>query len=323
MNNFLYCFDENYNFQAFSSIISLLDNVSEEINLFIIHKVENSIEFLPNEIKVHSKLNDVHVFKFNNDISNFPNLYDAHVSEATYYRLFCTEHLPQDLETIFYIDADIICVKDPTSIIKLNTLNLLEKKLTISVKTETLRDDKSEEVFKRLDMDSDKYFNAGVMNLNLNYWRNLNINFAEIFDDFKNKLNYWDQDLLNNIFDGNYLELDGKLNKVINFAYIEFLDQKQDIEKFISDGVFIHFAGSHKPWSVNGIMYNLSEIYQQEFRKISSNNFHITHKRRSLSMYILFKNMFNKNFFKIDSKFAFLVDLLKSLLKITIKKNEA
>ena len=58
-----------------------------------------------------------------------------------------------------------------------------------------------------------------------------NINFAEIFDDFKNKLNYWDQDLLNNIFDGNYLELDEKLNKVVNFAYVEHLDQKQDIEK--------------------------------------------------------------------------------------------
>jgi lipopolysaccharide biosynthesis glycosyltransferase len=323
MNNFLYCFDENYNFQAFSSIISLLDNVSEEINLFIIHRIENSIEFLPKEIKLHSNLNAIDVLKFNKDISNFPNLYNAHVSEATYYRLFCTEHLPQDLETIFYIDADIICVKDPTDIIKSNTLNLLEKELTISVKTETLRDHKSEEVFKRLDMDSDRYFNAGVMNLNLNYWRNLDIDFAALFDDFKNKLNYWDQDLLNNIFDGNYLELDGKLNKVINFAYYEYLDQKQDIDKVISDGVFIHFAGSHKPWSVNGIMFNLSEIYQQEFRKISSSNFHITHKKRSLSIYILLKNVYNKNFFKIDNKFIFLVDLFKSLLKIGIKENEA
>ena len=35
--NFLYCFDENYNFQALTSMISLLDSVDEEINIYVIH----------------------------------------------------------------------------------------------------------------------------------------------------------------------------------------------------------------------------------------------------------------------------------------------
>ena len=36
--NFLYCFDNNYNKQAFTSIISLLNKSSEKISINIIHK---------------------------------------------------------------------------------------------------------------------------------------------------------------------------------------------------------------------------------------------------------------------------------------------
>ena len=38
MLNILYCFDENYNKQAGSSISSLADNVDEKINIFIVHE---------------------------------------------------------------------------------------------------------------------------------------------------------------------------------------------------------------------------------------------------------------------------------------------
>ena len=35
MINFLYCLDENYNIQAFTSILSLLDNLSEKANFLL------------------------------------------------------------------------------------------------------------------------------------------------------------------------------------------------------------------------------------------------------------------------------------------------
>ena len=37
MISFVYCLDENYNRQAITSINSLLNNVSEPINIFVIH----------------------------------------------------------------------------------------------------------------------------------------------------------------------------------------------------------------------------------------------------------------------------------------------
>ena len=38
MLNFVYCFDENYNSQALTSINSLTHHATEKINLFIIHE---------------------------------------------------------------------------------------------------------------------------------------------------------------------------------------------------------------------------------------------------------------------------------------------
>ena len=38
MLNFVYCFDENYNSQALTSINSLLQQTSKPVNIYIIHE---------------------------------------------------------------------------------------------------------------------------------------------------------------------------------------------------------------------------------------------------------------------------------------------
>tara|TARA_B100000989_G_C19506580_1_gene456773 strand:- start:856 stop:1824 length:969 start_codon:yes stop_codon:yes gene_type:complete len=320
--NFLYCFDENYNFQAFSSIISLLDCVDEKINIFVIHRIEKDKNFFPSKILNHKNLNTLLIKKFDKKIKNYPNLFDAHVSEATYYRLFCSDYLPE-IETIFYIDADIICVSNPITLIKEDTKNLLNSNFIISSKTELTRSELNIEVFDRLELNGDNYFNAGVMNINLTKWKNLDYDYENLLKKMSHKLNYWDQDLLNYLFDSKYSELDQRLNTVVDFSYYEYLKNVPSIDSVIEGKNFIHFAGSHKPWSVNGIMVQLSEIYQKEFRKISKNHYHIVHKIRSYSIYIFFNNIKNLKFFKIKHKIRFLIELTKSLLEINIKINES
>ena len=44
MLNLLYCIDENYNKQAYISIASILENTSQEINVYIIHKSPTSFQ---------------------------------------------------------------------------------------------------------------------------------------------------------------------------------------------------------------------------------------------------------------------------------------
>ena len=318
MINFLYCFDGNYNFQAFSSIISLLDCVDEKINIYVIHQVEKNKSFFPDKILDHKNLNILNVKRFDKTIENYPNLFDAHVSEATYYRLFCSDYLP-DIETIFYIDSDIICVNNPIKLIKEDTKKLLKSNFTFSSKTEVIRSESDMEVFNRLELTGDNYFNAGVMNINLTKWKNLDYDYEQLFRDIGHKLNYWDQDLLNYLFDSKYFELDKRLNTVIDFSYYEYVKRVPSIESIVEGKNFIHFAGSHKPWSVSGIMVQLSDIYQKEFRKISKNHFHIVHKIRSYSLYVFFNNLRNLKFFKIKYRLRFLIELLKSMLEIKIK----
>ena len=35
-----------------------------------------------------------------------------HISEATYYRLFIEQHLPNDIDEILYIDPDVVCLNN-------------------------------------------------------------------------------------------------------------------------------------------------------------------------------------------------------------------
>ena len=101
--NFLYCFDSNYHNQAFTSIHSLLENVSKKINIFVIHNREFSVTELPDSIANHNNLKNFKSYKFVDKEHTFPNLENAHLSEATYYRLFIENYLPSDIQKLIYL----------------------------------------------------------------------------------------------------------------------------------------------------------------------------------------------------------------------------
>ena len=65
--NFLYCFDKNYNIQALVSIYSLLENITEKINIHIIHNQgtddERRYERIPVTMEgdiIHYQLKEIH-----------------------------------------------------------------------------------------------------------------------------------------------------------------------------------------------------------------------------------------------------------------------
>ena len=95
MLTFLYCLDENYNTQSIVSLSSLLDNVSKKINVIFLHKNPETLKTTKmfDNILSHERLNKVDFIKFNKDNLDFPNLDNVHVSEATYYRLYITDHI--------------------------------------------------------------------------------------------------------------------------------------------------------------------------------------------------------------------------------------
>ena len=104
MFNFLYCFDENYNIQAYCSIISLLNQSSEKISIYIVHKDPETFEQYREKIEKHNNLLTLNIYKFDKKDINFPNFKNSHFSNAIFYRLFLESYVPKNIDFILYID---------------------------------------------------------------------------------------------------------------------------------------------------------------------------------------------------------------------------
>ena len=313
MVNILYCFDKNYNLQAFTSMISLLDSSEDIVNLYIIHKEEITINYFPKIIINHKNLNKITINTFDLKHKDFPNIENSHVSEATYYRIYLDEFLPSDISSILYVDADIIFLNDITNIYTELTDNLLESNYVVGAITEYSRNDLNNKRFTNLEMKSDKYLNAGVMFIDLAKWRNQKVYESLIETQIKmgSRLIYWDQDVFNSFLDGEYMEIPKKLN--FNPSNIEYSFKK--FNEIYENVICIHYNGKLKPWTVKGILEKDSIFFQNEYRKLGLNKFLITHVWRWNSLLYFSMSFINLKFFGVKKKFSFSYEFIKSLFK--------
>ena len=310
--NLLYCIDDNYNKMAFTSIISVLDSISEKIKINIIHKSENNDLFVPKAIKSHDRLDTINIYKFNKKFEYFPNIENSHISEATYYRLFLEDYLDNSEDYYLYLDADVICIKDPLNYFRKLIDLMIKKNLAISAMkhNEIPIYDKR---IKDLGISEGQYFNAGVMLINFSEWKKMNIKEKAIrIIQQKNKLlTLWDQDVLNMIFNKNYLEI----NKLYNYR-MNLLDFTKSEQKYIDDRVsLIHYYGKSKPWTIRGIGFGVSEYYQRNYRKIYSSKYHITHTWKPNSLKFLLQILFSKRFLDLEFRISFLKESFISFFR--------
>ena len=305
--SFLYCFDSGYNKQALVSIISLLDTVSESIEIHIIHNTKHFKKEIPSKIFEHKNLLNIYIYEFKDKDYNFPNIKNSHLTEATYYRLFIENYLPEHLNNILFIDADTVCLNNPIEVLRTNINELNTSKFLIAARTEHKKEpSKINEIFLRLDIEG-PYFNAGIMLIDLRKWKSQNFQNKLIKNLIKleDKILQWDQDVLNHSLNSNYLELSDSFNyNAINYKKFE----KENI-------YFLHYIGSKKPWLTSGIFTKASKHYHENYRKIFLNDFHIIHKWKKQSVVDVLNSFKNFSFFNLDFKIKFLVTFFKSLYK--------
>ena len=299
--NFLYCLDNNFNLQALNSINSIIRNSEDEdLKFYIIHETPEKFKIIID--KYLSSFSDIiHIYKFDFEAINFPKISGAHVSKATYFRLFFQEYIPENVDFITYIDSDIICLSSPGKRIKYLTEILENKKYLLGAVNDS---DEGNQNKDRLGMVSEKYFNAGVMVINLKLWRN-KIEIHQLITSMKtlkDKILWWDQDVLNVLIDGEFLEIEKDFNmKVSNI--------KETLEKSV---VFLHYAGKRKPWD-NSIFYDIrNSTYQEAFSFTGFSKYHVQLKG-------LFENtkFFKNIFFSTDiqlNKFELLRSYIKNKL---------
>ena len=296
---------------------SLLENVDKKIRIFIIHKDNNFLDFLSKKIINHKNLESIKVYKFDKKNIKFPNLNNNHISEATYYRLYTSSYLPNDIKHITYLDADTVCTNNPTNHI-MRIQSKLDDNKSIAVKTEMNRQADTSALFDKLQMSSKKYFNAGVMVINLDLWKENNIEdkARDKMVLLADKIQFWDQDILNSIIDGDYVELDSELNYIVSLDTNALRNMKKEIK--LSDEnlpQFIHYAGSSKPWTLEGIFVSDSKYYQNYYKKVFRQKYHIKINWKSHSLKVLVKNLKNKNILDIDHPFALVYIFIREVLK--------
>jgi len=172
-------------------------------------------------------------------------LIDRHVSRATYGRLFLPELLDNSIKRCLYLDSDLVVLDDILKLAEFMLQNkyiaavddfYLERKAALSIPP------------------SFRYFNAGVILLDLVYWRHENIsrqvlNYA---NQYPENLKYWDQDAMNAILYDKRLPLPLRWNQQIHYDdYPCGLAQggsEAEIWEAFSNPAVVHFVGPEKPW---------------------------------------------------------------------------
>ncbi|PWJ43290.1 glycosyltransferase family 8 protein [Sediminitomix flava] len=166
---------------------------------------------------------------------------NAHISIETYFRLILAEVLPVHLDKILYLDVDILVVG---SILPLWKTDLQDRSIGAS-------EDISKSFFRNYKLDlglkkESQYFNAGVLLIDLKKWRLNNI-FSKALSILKEEdflFRFWDQDILNILFEDDITFLDRKWN------YSGLSHSKRYYNRQIYDARIIHFiaGGKFKPW---------------------------------------------------------------------------
>ena len=254
---FVYCVDKNFNKQLLTSISSLLRNIDEKVNISILHDDPKSFLDHQKKLEKFPFCNQIEIIEVNTNGIIFPNLFNSHVSKATYFRIFIPKYITQK-EYLIYLDADTVVLKNPLNIIKNEIKKLSENRNLISACLETDKES-TLDIFERLSLKGNFYFNAGVILIDNKRLQEKDVTSELLLTMSKlnEKIKYWDQDILNKYFDTKFLILDERLNVRI--------DDKSPRLNPVSDAHIIHYAGSSKPWTLEGLLNTDSHYFQNNY----------------------------------------------------------
>lgn len=157
----------------------------------------------------------------------------GHASSANYYRIFLGRLLPESIERILYLDADLVVRK---SIIDLFDIDLGNCVLGAVAEYEM---SVAKKVGLGLAVD-DAYFNSGVLLIDIPAW-NRNHLTEQLVEFIRNNyalVEYWDQDALNALLVNRWAELPLTYNYQTGYSFAGVL----------KDPHIVHYTGKSKPW---------------------------------------------------------------------------
>lgn len=255
--NVVYIATDSYTSLLGISMFSLLENNKElsELNLFVLSPDlspgnRNRLQELTDQYHRSLTICDISDFKkhfdFSFQTSGFNNIVLA--------RLLLTQYLPEALSSVLYLDCDVIVN---------GSLNELEQIVldgyAFAAVPELCMPDAQKEYLGLTPADT--YYNAGIMLINLAYWRSTHLEqeFLTYYASMNGQLLYSDQDIVNHCCKGHILPLSHKYNlppvlhyfpryfiKTYQPAY--YCRSKEEYQQILKHPVMIHYLGDERPW---------------------------------------------------------------------------
>jgi Lipopolysaccharide biosynthesis proteins, LPS:glycosyltransferases len=182
-------------------------------------------------------------------LKNCPVRPGEHVSIATYFRLMLPTILPQSITKVLYIDGDIICI-DSLEELWNTPLDGIAAAAAPDMRCNDIRN------LNRLSLDrNDEYLNAGVMLINLDWWRQNDVQNKAIrfISENQDVCLFHDQDALNVVLHGYMQQFPIRYNLQEHFLEPfenQFISQAhyEDLQSALENPCLIHYTGFRKPW---------------------------------------------------------------------------
>ena len=237
--NVFFAVDKNYLIHFTVTLASLLENNKDlNISVYIIHDFEeiNQLEEVVFYFNSRYKVNINLIYVDNTIFDNFQ--ITLYISKATYFRLLFADILPANIMSGLYLDCDTVVTGSLRELINLDFTNTQINQDDNSILAVCDKNEKTEiERLSKMGIQTNMYFNAGVMLINLKQWRieNVSDKLIDIANKFKEQLIWWDQDVLNIFFKNKC----GRLKNTYNEFPTKLLSNVP---------IIIHFSGSSKPW---------------------------------------------------------------------------
>ncbi len=249
MMNIVIASDANYLAPAKVLLRSLAMNNDGPFHIYLLHGgIESSLQQafwddcarFSDALHIHFTLVDDAMFQ------DVPVAFG--LPHTTYYRFLAPALLPPDIDRALYLDCDIIVNRSVEALYQMN----FESKLLIAcedIGVSVLRKYKFLTMFDRMGapLNQDKYFNAGVLMINMDRARE-RIVFSDVIASiaqYRQYITFSDQDILNFLYG---METKYADYKIYNMGAGYIADGEEDWVR--NNTALIHYYGSRegKPW---------------------------------------------------------------------------
>jgi lipopolysaccharide biosynthesis glycosyltransferase len=259
--------DTNLKYQSLSLILNLYETQAYSaklIVLYVFESLEDKSEYtrlIQELLKSNStsnrqdSLNLEVIFMSEGERDTITNELElakgSNITRTTFLRLFLSTWLPSNLERILYLDIDIL--------VKRSLEDLFSRKSDFVI-CAVKGGSSLLSIGSHLQNFNSAYFNAGVLLIDIDKWRKLEVESEILKIGQKGSYPLMDQDILNLVFKGEWTELSADYNvQQMPDSAFRFKDEQQS-------PAIVHFVGG-KPWNESRSTAYVNE-YRFQFNKI-------------------------------------------------------